>query len=299
MRVAITGSHGLIGSALVEHLLTVGHQPVRVVRGDPGPADLAWNPAAGTIDLDTLAGVDAVVNLAGEPIGVGRWTADKKHRIRESRVEGTSLLARSMASLDHGPKVLLNASAVGFYGDRGDEVLDEDSSSGDGFLAAITRDWEAATAPATDGGVRVVRLRNGIVLSADGGAMGPILRVFRLGLGGKLASGHQWWSWIAIDDVMGLLMHALDNPAVEGALNVTAPNPVTNGEFTRSLGDVLGRPTLLPAPSFGLKLVMGGERTEEMLLSSQRVLPAKALDTGFQFAHPVLGEALRSVLGKG
>lgn len=299
MRIAVTGSHGLIGSALVEHLLTVGHQPVRVVRGDPGPADLAWDPAAATVDLDTLAGVDAVINLAGEPIGVGRWTAEKKRRIRESRVEGTSLLARSMATLDHGPKVLLNASAVGYYGDRGDEILTEDSAGGHGFLADLTKEWEDATAAATDAGVRVVRLRNGIVLSADGGAMGPILKVFRLGLGGSLASGRQWWSWIAIDDVVGIVMHALENPAVEGALNVTAPNPVTNGEFTRALGDVLGRPTLLPAPSFGLKLVMGGERTEEMLLSSQRVLPAKGLDTGYQFAHPILGEALRSVLGKG
>lgn len=297
MRVAITGSTGLIGNALIAHLRAAGHDTVRVVRSDPSTGDIEWDPTGGEIDRDGFAGVDAVVNLAGEPIGVGRWSANKKRAIRDSRVTGTDLLARTMAGLDR-PKVLLNASAVGFYGDRGDEELTEDSGPGTGFLADVVRDWEAATVPAVDGGVRVVLARNGIVLSRRGGALGRILPLFKLGLGGKLGSGRQWWSWISIDDAVALLARALVDDRFSGPLNVTAPNPVTNAEFTETLGHALSRPTVLPAPAFGVKLVMGAERSEEMLFASQRVLPAKALDRGYQFSHPGLRQALRSLLEK-
>lgn len=295
MRIAVTGSSGLIGSALVHRLQADGHEVVRVVRQGQG---VRWDPEAGTIDAAGLAGVDGVVHLAGEGIGEKRWSDEQKRRIRESRTKGTYLLANTLAGLDPKPSVLVSGSGVGYYGLRGDEVLTEESSNGTGFLAELCRDWEAAARPAVDAGIRTVFLRTGIVLSPKGGALGRILPLLKLGLGGKLGSGGQWWSWISLEDEVRVIVHALTTPTVEGPINAVAPNPVTNTELIKEAGKIAGRPTFFAVPKFALGLVMGGELTEEMILASQRALPKVAEATGFTFTHPDVRSALRTILEK-
>jgi len=300
MRVAVTGSTGLIGSALVESLASGGHQVVRVRRGAPagsGAAAIAWDPESGTIDREGLRGADAVVHLAGEPIGGSRWTPEHKRRIRDSRVQGTRLLAEVLAGMDAGPRALVCGSAIGFYGaDRGDEILTEESGPGNGFLAGVVREWEAAADPARAAGLRVVHVRTGIVQSPKGGALGLQLPLFRRGVGGRLGSGRQWMSWITIDDIVGILTHALLTPGLDGVLNGTAPEPVRNAEYTRVLGHVLGRPAILPIPKLGPAVLLGKEGAEETALASQRVLPTRTEATGYVFCHRDLETGLRHVL---
>jgi uncharacterized protein len=295
MRVFVTGSTGLIGSALVPRLEQLGHSATRIVRSAPRAGEISWDPMGGRLEPADLAGADAVVHLAGEGVGERRWTDEQKARIRDSRVRGTDLLARTLAQLERKPAVLVSGSAIGYYGDRGDETLNEESAGGDGFLADVVRDWEAATAPAEEAGIRVVHLRSGIVLSRRGGALGRMLTPFRLGVGGRLGSGRQYMSWITLDDEVAAIVHALTTDAVRGAMNATAPNPVTNAEFSKVLGRVLRRPSVVPVPRFALSLVLGSELAGE-LLGSQRVLPAKLTATGFEFRHPDLEPALRSVV---
>ncbi len=302
MRVLVSGSTGLIGSALVEALPAEGHEPVRLVRGAP-PDDVAhvrWDPAAGEFPADGLDGIDAVVHLAGEGIATRRWNAAQKARIRDSRVAGTTVLAEAIAAATRPPSVLLSGSAIGFYGDRGDEILTEESGPGHGFLAEVVRDWEAATA-AAEGRSRVVHLRTGIVLSTSGGALAEQLPFFRVGLGGRIGDGRQWWSWISIDDMVGALLWLLDSDpgrTVEGAVNLTAPDAVTNAEFTRILGRVLRRPTLLPTPKPALWAKLGRELTESLLYTSARVEPAVLTGKGYRFRTDELEPALRAVLGR-
>jgi uncharacterized protein len=299
MHVAVTGSTGLIGSALVTSLISSGHQVTRLVRGASAPLEehqIAWDPEAGTIDRAGVRDVDAVVHLAGEPIG-GRWTAQRKQRIRDSRVCGTRLLAETLAGMDSGPRTLICGSAIGFYGtDRGDEVLTEESSSGSGFLADVVREWEAAANPARAAGLRVVHVRTGIVQSPRGGMLGLQLPLFRLGVGGRLGSGQQWMSWITIDDIVGIFTHALFEPGLDGILNGTAPEPVRNAEYTRVLSRVLGRPAILPVPKVGPAMLLGKAGASEMALASQRVLPARTEATGYVFHHRDLETGLRHVL---
>jgi uncharacterized protein (TIGR01777 family) len=254
-----------------------------------------WDPAAGTVDPAALEGLDEVVHLAGETVS-GRWTDAKKERILRSRVDGTRTLSEALAGLERRPRVLVQASAVGYYGDRGAEQLTEDSPPGDGFLSEVVREWEAASRPAEEAGIRVVRLRFGIVLSPAGGALRTMLRPFRLGVGGKLGSGRQWMSWVSIDDVVGAIRHALATEELAGVANTVAPNPVTNAEFTKTLGRVIGRPTLLPVPGAALRLALG-EFSQEALAST-RVVPRRLLETGYEFRHPDLEQALRHVLGR-
>jgi len=299
MKVLLSGSSGLVGSALVPFLTSGGHQAVRLVRSQPRPeaSEVRWDPEAGDIDAAGLKRLDAAVHLAGESIAAGRWTAAKKARILESRVKGTRLLAETLAGLEQPPKVLVSASAVGYYGDRGEEALREESGSGSAFLSEVCRQWEAATEPAAAGGIRVVNLRFGIILSAAGGALPRLLTPFRLGLGGTLGSGKQFMSWIAIDDVIGAILHALTTEALRGPVNAVAPQSITNREFTKTLGRVLGRPTLFPMPAFAARLAFG-EMADELLLTSQRVEPAKLLASGYQFQFSDLEGALRHLLGK-
>jgi len=300
MDVAITGSTGLIGTALVERLGAAGHRAVRVVRGDatPGRDVVRWDPAAGTIDAAGLEGLDAVVHLAGAGIGDKRWTDERKRLILDSRVQGTTLLARTLAGLERRPAVLVSGSAVGYYGAHGDEALTEDAPPGDDFAAGVCTQWEAATVPAADAGVRVVRIRTGIVLARHGGALARMVLPFSLGLGGRIKSGRQYMSWIALDDEVDAIVHAITHPEVDGPANLTAPNPVTNAEFTKTLGRVLRRPTVLPTPLLPLKAVYGAELVQHLLVEGQRVLPAKLEATGFEHHHPQLEGALRAVLGK-
>lgn len=289
---AVTGATGLIGSALVAALRGEGRRVCRVVRGEAGGDDIRWDPAAGRIDVAALRGVAAVVHLAAENVGE-RWNAEKKRRIRESRVQGTQLLARALAELETPPRVLVTASAVGIYGDRGDEALDERSATGEGFLAEVGREWEAAAEPAERAGIRVVQLRFGVVLAREGGALGRLLPPFRLGAGGRLGGGDQWMSWVSREDAVRAIRFALDTEALAGPVNVTAPEPVTNAEFTRVLGRVLGRPTLFPVPAAALQLAFG-EMAEATLLASQRALPRRLQEAGFEFRHPTLEAALRA-----
>jgi uncharacterized protein len=296
MNVLVTGASGFIGSALVPALTSDGHSVRRLVRGVPAGADeYRWDPAAGDVEPAALEGPDAVVHLAGETVA-GRWTDDKKERILRSRVNGTRTLSEALAGLERPPGVLVTASAIGYYGDRGDEQLTEQSSSGDGFLAEVVREWEAASRPAEEAGIRVVRLRFGIVLSPAGGALKTMLTPFRLGVAGRLGSGRQWMSWVSIDDVVGAIQHALVTGELAGVANTVAPNPVTNAEFTKTLGRVLGRPTLLPVPGAALRLALG-EFSQEAL-SSTRVLPRRLLESGYEFRYPDLEQALRHVLGR-
>lgn len=297
--VLVTGSTGLIGSALVPFLTAGGHRVVRLVRSPApaGPDTVYWDPARGVLDPAALEGVDAVVHLAGENLAGRRWSADQKARIRDSRVAGTRLLCETLGRLDRPPSVLVAASAVGYYGDGGDEWLDETAGAGTGFLADVCRAWEAATADADQAGVRVVRLRLGVVLSPAGGALRPMLVPFRLGLGGRIGGGGQFLSWVALDDVVGAIYHALAMPTVRGAVNAVTPDPVTNREFTRTLGRVLGRPTVFPVPAFAARLAFG-EMADELLLASTRVRPDVLTETGYRFLFPGLEPALRHLLGR-
>ena len=265
-------------------------------RAPTGASEVRWDPATESIDAAALEGHDAAVNLAGAGIGDRRWTAKHKVAIRDSRVQGTDLLARTLASLDRPPAVLASGAAVGFYGNRGDEELTEESGPGTGFLAGVVEEWEAATAPAREAGIRVATLRSGVVLSPRGGALGRQLLPFRLGLGGRLGSGNQWFSWISLDDEVGAIRHVLTHDDVVGPVNVTAPGPVTNGEFTRSLGRALRRPTVLPTPTVALWLLFGREMVAEMLLTSHRVLPAVLTASGYSFRHPAVDAALTELL---
>ncbi len=296
MKVAITGSTGLIGSALVGALEGAGHLPVPVVRRDARPGEIEWHPSEGAIDPAGFEGVDAVVHLAGAGIGDERLSPERKQLIMRSRTVSTDLLARTLADLDRPPKVLLSGSAIGYYGDRGDEILTEQSPPGDDFLADVCAAWEASTAPAEDAGIRVAHLRTGIVQSSDGGALAKTLLPFKLGIGGRLGSGKQWWSWISIDDEVRAIMHLLDSD-VSGPVNLTGPEPVRNEEYTKALGRALGRPTLLPIPKFGPTLLLGRELAQLLLYQSQRVRPTVLTESGFTFRHVTIEDALAAVLG--
>src|SRR5947208_6779646 len=295
MKILITGSSGLIGSALVPVLIGDGHTIVRLVRRAPGADSARWNPDDGSLDHGALQGIDAVVHLAGESSASGRWKRARKALILNSRVRGTALLARSVSALRDKPKIFLSASAVGFYGDRGDALLDETSAGGRGFLADVCAKWEDAARPAADAGIPVVTMRTGVVLSRAGGALPKMLAPFKLGLGGALGAGTQYMSWIAIDDVVGAMQHLLRFDPVAGPVNLVAPDPVTNLEFTKTLGAVLGRPTVLRVPAFGLRLALG-EMADEMLLASTRAWPARLTASGYRFRYANLEAALRHVV---
>ena len=299
LTVAITGASGLVGGSLRHFLTTGGHRVIPLVRdrrklGDDG---IFWNPATGEIDREGLGKADAVVHLAGASIADGRWTDSRKKLIRESRVKGTDLLARTMAQMRGGPRTLVSASAVGFYGNRGDGRIDESAGPGKGFLADVVQDWEAATRPAERAGVRVVRLRMGVVISPAGGALGQMLLPFKMGVGGRLGSGKQYFSWVDLDDAVGAILHCLMTPELSGPVNVTGPNPVTNATFTSVFGRVLGRPTVLPVPSLAVRAVFG-QLGQEALLWGQRVMPAKLEKSGFRFLYEGVEESLRFQLGR-
>jgi uncharacterized protein len=296
MHVVVSGSRGLVGSALVPFLTTGGHRVTRLVRGAPAnPDEAAWNPARGLAEASRLAGVDAVVHLAGENIAAERWTPARKAEIRQSRVEGTRNLCESLARLAQPPKVLVSASAIGFYGDRGTQTLTEESGAGSGFLPDVCREWEAATEPASRAGIRVINLRFGMVLSAAGGALQEMLPPFKFGLGGRIGSGAQFMSWIAIDDAVGAIRHALSAESLGGPMNVVAPTPVTNAEFTRTLARVLRRPAFMPIPSFVARLAFG-EMADALLLASARVIPIRLQESDYHFRFPELEGALRYLL---
>ena len=301
MRVAVSGSSGLIGSALCRSLEGDGHEVVRIVRpGRPpfGPT-VVWDLEQRTIDARGLVGVDAVVHLAGEPIGGKRWTAGQKAKVLESRRISTTLLAEALAGLDDGPRVLVSGSAIGYYGDRGDEVLTEVSSPQPGqFLSEVCIAWEAAVAPAVDAGVRVVRTRSGIVLDRTGGALAKLLPLFRFGLGGRMGSGRQWMSWITLEDEVAALRFVVASGSALGPFNLVAPNPVTNAELAKTLGTVLGRPSVVPVPAFGPRLLLGRELADQLLFASQRVQPTALEAAGFEFGHRTLEPALRAVLDR-
>ena len=300
MLVAVTGASGLIGTAVVRRLRAEGHQVLRLTRSRPsGPDQLQWDPMAGRLDPDALAKADAVVHLAARNIGDRlRWTAATKRDLLQTRVEGTGLVAETVAGLAEGPRVLVCASGVGFYGDRGDEVLTEASSGGRGFLADVVRRWEEAADPARAAGLRVVHLRTGPVQTAAGAGLPKQALMFRLGVGGRLGSGRQWLSWISLDDIAGAYLHALTREDLDGPVNAVAPNPVTNAEFTATLARVLHRPAVLHIPAFGPRLVLG-EAADELLFVSQRARPARLQATGYRFQFPELEPALRHTLGRG
>ena len=298
MRVLISGSSGLIGSALSRSLVDGRHTVVRLVRG-PASGDattVSWDPERQTIDRSGLEGCDAVVHLAGEPL-LGRWTADKKRRIADSRVRGTKLIAEALASLTRRPGVLVCASAAGYYGNRGDEMLTEESTPGRGFLAEVVRAWESAADPARQVGIRVVHVRTGLVLARGGGLLKVLLLPFQLGLGGPIGSGRSYWSWIALEDLIAAYRFAIARESISGAINAAAPNPVTNREFARTLGAVLGRPAVLPVPPVALRFVFGREAADDML-SGFRLQPTRLQAAGFRFQFPDLEPALRHELGR-
>jgi uncharacterized protein (TIGR01777 family) len=299
----ITGSSGLVGTALRAFLSAGGHEVVRLTRGAPASRNAleasgaSWDPAAGRLDPDNVSGYDVVVHLAGAGIAEGRWTARRKAQIRDSRVEGTHLLARSLAAASGPPRVLVCASAVGFYGDRGDMQVDEGSAAGSGFLADTARAWEAAARPAIDAGIRVVFLRIGIVLSATGGALARMLLPFRIGLGGPLGDGRQYWSWIALDDLVGVVLHVVASEGLAGPVNAVAPDAVRNADFSRSLGRVLRRPALFRVPAPAIRLLLG-EMGQELLLTGARVRPTKLIDSGFEYRFAELEPALRHAISR-
>jgi uncharacterized protein (TIGR01777 family) len=294
--VAMTGTSGFIGSLLLPALTTGGHRVTRLVRHEARQGELRWDPAGKGLDPASLRGVTAVIHLAGENIGA-RWTAARKRRIMESRRTGTRLLAEAIARAPDGPRVLVSASAVGYYGNRDDELLTEASGSGSGFLPEVVRAWEESTGPAAEAGARVVRLRTGLPLSPAGGVLQRMLLPFRLGLGGRLGSGRQWMSWISADDLVGAYHHALMSPSARGPLNAVAPAPVRNAELTRELGRVLHRAAVLPVPAFALRALFG-QMADEAILASTRVAPEELLRRGYRFRHETLGAALQHVLGR-
>jgi len=296
-KIAVSGASGLVGTELVEVLRSRGYEPLRLVRREPRGADeVRWDPADGSIDLQGLAGITGAVHLAGDNVASGRWTEAKKASIRDSRVQGTELLAGALAQISPRPKVLVSASAVGFYGSRGAEPVDETGSLGDGFLASVCAEWERATRAASSAGIRVVNARIGVVLAADGGALGKMKMPFLLGLGGRIGDGRQYMSWITLSDVVSALVFALGRDDLEGPVNLVAPTPVTNADFTATLGRVLRRPTLIPVPKFALRLGAGAEMADEMLIGGSRVIPAALRAHGFEWEHPTLEPALRSLL---
>jgi uncharacterized protein (TIGR01777 family) len=295
MRILMSGGSGLIGTALGGRLEAEGHTVVRLVRRPPQAGELTWDPGAGTLDPAAFDGCDAVINLSGANIGDKRWTDQYKAELVSSRLLATELLANTMAELDHKPEVFLSGSAVGWYGDRGDERLDELSAPRDDFLSDLCQQWEAATAVAEKVSIRTVHLRTGVVLSAQGGALKKQLPLFKLGLGGRFGNGHQWQSWISIDDEIRAIVHLLTSE-ICGAVNLTAPNPVTNSEFAATLAKVLHRPAILPVPTFGPKLLLGREMVDSLLLAGQRVLPTVLQRSGYEFHHATLDAALRDLL---
>lgn len=297
MKVLVTGTSGLIGSALVRQLTGGGHYVVRLVRGNPDRSrgDIVWDPVTGRVERPPLERMDAVVHLAGENL-LGLWTPGKKKRIHRSRVQATEFLMEALAGLMHKPRVIVSASAVGYYGDRGAAWVDESSAPGDGFLPLLCREWEKATELAANAGIRVVNLRTGIVLSPAGGALQSMIPIFKAGLGGRLGSGRQYMSWIAIDDVVSAIQFALEHASLTGPVNAVAPEPVTNAEFTQALARALRRPAFLPVPALVLRLLPGG-MGREAFLAGQRVEPLKLRRAGFAFAHPKLDEAIAHALG--
>ena len=297
MKIVVSGASGLIGTPLVQQLTAHGHEVVRLVRRAARTGESQWDPKSGAIDASVIDGADAVIHLAGAGIGDKRWTAAYKREVLESRTLSTALLARTIAAASNKPKVFLSGSAIGFYGARGDEQLTESGSAGSGFLADVCKEWEAAAIPARDAGVRTVFLRTGIVLSPRGGALKKLLPLFRLGVGGRFGNGKQWQSWISLTDELNAIEHLL-TANVEGPVNLTAPLPVTNGEFTKVLARVLKRPALLPVPGFGPRILLGGELADALLFTGQRVLPEKLQASGYQFAHRDLESALRSLLSR-
>ena len=303
MKVIVTGSTGLVGRALVRSLLAEGHEVARLVRGDsqqfkaPGTAAVRWDPARGEIDAQALEGHDAAVHLAGEPIAEGRWDEAKKRRVLESRAKGTRVLAEALAGLNAKPRVLVSASATGFYGNRGDEILREESASGEDFVSEVCREWEKGTLAASQAGIRVVHLRIGLVLSTEGGSLPRMLTPFKLGLGGKLGDGRQYVSWITLEDLVGVIRRAIEDEHLRGPVNAVAPGAVTNAEFTKAIGHALGRPTFMAVPAFAARLAFG-EIADELLLASTRVEPARLKEAGYEFKHPEIEGAMRAVLGK-
>jgi uncharacterized protein len=299
LHVLVSGASGLIGRAVVESLAGAGHRITRLVRTSAGAGEFGWDPLGERLDLSSVAPVDAVVHLAGENVGA-RWTAERKRRIRDSRVRGTRLLSSAIAQLRPVPRVLVSASAIGIYGNRGDELLTESSPLGDpshDFLASVCREWEAAAEPARAAGIRVVHPRFGVVLSRSGGALQRMLPVFRLGLGGRLGTGAQWMSWISLPDVTGIVAHGMEDSSLVGAVNAVAPEPVTNLELTRMLGAALRRPTPFPVPAALLRIGLG-QMSEGTVLSSARVLPSRLIESGYRFQHADLPSALGDVLAK-
>lgn len=296
MRILLAGASGLIGGALVPALRAAGHEPVRLVRRPAAaPDEIVWDPARGEVDWPKLGAIDAIVNLAGENVGASRWTAARRESIFRSRVDATRTLVALIAKLPRKPAVFISASAVGFYGDRGDERLDERAPIGRGFLPEVCLAWETHAEGAARAGVRTVLLRFGVVLANGGGALAKMLPVFRLGLGGRLGSGRQWMSWIALTDAVGAVQHALATAELSGPVNVVAPGEVTNAEFTAALGRVLGRPTVFPVPAFALRLAVGQGMADEALLASTRAVPAKLAASGFVFRQGELEPALRAL----
>jgi len=295
-RILVTGVSGPIGIALLSLFETQGTQVVRLVRGRAQNAgQVSWDPLA-PVPPATVSGFDTVVHLAGESV-VGRWTEEKKKAIRDSRVQGTRNLAAALAQSEAKPRVLVCASAVGFYGSRGEEVVREESATGQGFLAEVCREWEDASRIAAEAGIRTVNIRIGLVLSPKGGALGNMLKPFKLGLGGRIGSGQQWWSWIHVDDIVGGIQHAMRTESLSGPVNFVAPNPVRNVEFTKVLASVLGRPAFFPVPEFALRLAFGRMAAEELLLASQRVEPGKLRSSGYEFHFPELRAALANLVG--
>ena len=296
MRVLISGASGLIGRVLTPALVSAGHEPVALVRRAPRENEVQWNPGE-RLDPEKLSGSDAIVHLAGKNI-VGRWTEKFKQEVMESRVRGTRTLADAAAESYRRtgrPRIFISAAGINYYGSRGDELLTEESSPGQGFLAEVSRQWEAATAAASEAGLRVVNLRIGVVLAHDGGALKPMLLPFRLGLGGRIGSGKQFWSWIAFDDVIGVTLFALHNDSLRGPVNTVGPAPVRNEEFVRALGEELHRPTIFPLPAWVVR-TLPGEMGEELLLTSIRAKPAKLEAAGYRFAHPELRDAIRAAV---
>ncbi len=295
MKIAITGASGLIGSALVPHLRAQDHEVLRLVRRPASaPDEVTWDPKAGTVDLAGLEGTDAVVHLAGAGVGDHRWTDDYKRQILDSRVDGTRTIVDAISQLKVKPKVLVSGSAIGWYGETGDRRVDETDPAGTGFLADVVRAWEATADPAEQVGIRVVHARTGLVVAKEGGAWARMFPLFKLGLGGKLGSGRQYWSWISLRDEVRALDYLLTNESISGPVNLTAPNPATNAEVTAAMGQVLGRPTLLPAPAFALKAVLGEFSTE--VLGSARVMPAVLERTGFVWHDPTIANAIRTAI---
>jgi len=299
MKILVSGASGLIGSALTKAALSAGHTvtPLARQRTSSSPGVIAWDPSAGTLNTTALEGFDAVVHLAGESIAAGRWTAAQKKRILDSRVHGTRLLSNTLAQLRRRPSVLISASAVGFYGDCGDRVLREDSPPGNDFLANVCREWEQATEPASKAGIRVVHLRSGMVLAKEGGALAKMLLPFRMGVGGKIGSGKQYMSWIDLEDEVSVVLHCISRDSIRGPVNSVGPSPVTNLEFTKTLGRVLSRPTIFPLPA-AMARILFGEMADGLLLSSQRALPATLTGEGFNFRHPNLEESFRRILSR-